>query len=154
VTSRSSADAAPPRGVHLPRAIRDALIADLRAARPNEGCGLIAGDASPFRGGAALAWLATRNRLASPYRFEVDPDDLLRAQLAIDDAGQVVWAVVHSHVASEPRPSPTDIRAAVHPEALHLVVSFTSDPPGLRAWRITADADVTEVPIIETGTPS
>jgi len=135
--------------IALPTAIRDAVLADLRAALPAEGCGLIAGDGSPFRGGAATRWFPTRNRLASPYRFEIDPGDLLRAQLEIDDAGEVVWAVVHAHVASEARPSPTDVRAAVHPAALHLVVSFLGGapaPPDLRAWRI-ADGSVTEVPL-------
>ena len=138
--------------VLLPAAIRTAIVTDLWAALPNEGCGLIAGDASPFEGGRASRWHPTRNRLASPYRFEIDPDELLRAQLAIDDAGEVVWAVVHSHVASEARPSPTDIRAAVHPAALHLVASFAAGPeapPELRAWRIR-DGGATEVELAST----
>lgn len=136
--SRSSAE---PR---LPDAIREAMIADLRAALPNEGCGLIAGDASPFGGGRATRWHPTRNRLASPYRFEIEPADLLRVQLAIDDAGEVVWAVVHSHVASPARPSATDVRAAVHPASLHVVVSMTTPEPEVRAWRI-ADGGIEEV---------
>jgi proteasome lid subunit RPN8/RPN11 len=141
-----------PGPIALPDAIRRMIVADLRAALPNEGCGLVAGDRSPFDGGLAMRWLATRNRLASPYRFEIDPGDLLRVQLAIDDAGEVVWAVVHSHVGSEARPSTTDVRAAVHPAALHLVASFAAGAdasPDLRGWRIS-DGVMTEVDLCGT----
>jgi proteasome lid subunit RPN8/RPN11 len=139
--------------VTLPAAVGKAIVAHLRAALPNEGCGLVAGDRSPFDGGRATGWHPTRNRLASPYRFDIDPDDLLRVQLAIDDAGEVVWAIVHSHVAAEARPSPTDIRAAVHPAAIHMVVSFgagPSAPPQIRAWRIVG-GDVEEVALAVEG---
>jgi proteasome lid subunit RPN8/RPN11 len=127
--------------VALPAAMADAIVAHVRAELPDEGCGLIAGDASFTAGGRPLRWIPTRNALASPYRFEIHPDDLLRHSLAIDDAGEVIWAIVHSHVASPARPSATDLREARHPAALQLIVSLDAahaDPsagaPSLRAW--------------------
>jgi proteasome lid subunit RPN8/RPN11 len=135
----------------LPARIRDAIVAHARAELPNEACGLVAGDGPAAAGGRPTRWIPTRNAVASPYRFEIHSEDLLRASLDIDDAGEVVWAIVHSHVGTPARPSSTDVRGSHHPAALQLIVSLApgeADPathePRLRAWRIDG-ADVREV---------
>jgi [CysO sulfur-carrier protein]-S-L-cysteine hydrolase len=127
----------------LPEAIREALVAHARAEDPNEACGLIIGDAPAADGGRALRFEPTRNRAASPYRYEVDPDDLLRLTIATDDADEVFWGIVHSHTHTPARPSPTDIGLAFYPDALYVVVSLSPDEAepdtgraGVRAWRI------------------
>ena len=132
-----------PARVALPGAIRDALVAHARAELPNEACGLIAGTTPPAHGGTATRWFATRNQAASPLRYEVHPDDLLRASLAIDDADEVIWGIVHSHVRSPARPSPTDVGLAFYPDALYVLVSLADDQAdpatgaeSVRAWRI------------------
>ena len=146
----------PARAV-LPAAVRAAIIAHARAEYPNEACGLIAGTAPAAEGGMPTAWHATRNRAASPLRYEIHPDDLLRASLAIDDAGEVIWGIVHSHVRSPARPSPTDVGLAFYPDALYLLVSLAPDEadPGtgaesVRAWRIV-DGVVHEVELEAVG---
>ena len=73
-----------PSAVVLPRAIRDALIAHARAEAPNEACGIIVGDRPAGDGGRALRWVPLRNPLASPYRYAIDPDDLLRLTIETD----------------------------------------------------------------------
>jgi proteasome lid subunit RPN8/RPN11 len=131
----------------LPGAIRDAIVAQARAEVPNEACGLIVGDAPAAEGGAALRYESTRNKAASPYRYEVDPADLYRVSVAADDADQVIWGIVHSHVRSPAVPSPTDIGLALYPDALYLLVSLddreadpTTGDPSVRAWRIVDGA--------------
>ena len=69
----------------------------------------------------------TRNKAESPYRYEIDPDDLYRITVAADDADEVIWGIVHSHVGSPAVPSPTDIGLAFYPDALYLLVSLTDD---------------------------
>ena len=140
-----------PARAALPAAIRAALIAHARAEYPNEACGLIAGTAPAAEGGAATGWHPTRNRAASPLRYEIHPDDLLRVSLAIDDAEQATWGIVHSHVRSPARPSPTDVGLAFYPDALYLLVSLAADQAdavtgaeSVRAWRIV-DGAVFEV---------
>ena len=135
-----------PDGVAIPAAIREAIAAHARAALPNEACGLIIGDRPAADGGVALRWMPTRNRAASPYRYEIDSDELLRATIETDDADEVFWAIVHSHVASPARPSPTDIGLAFYPDALYVLVSLHPDEAdpvtgaaSLRAWRIVDD---------------
>lgn len=147
-----------PETVEIPAAIVEAIVDQARAEYPNEACGLIIGDRPPADGGRALGYRRTRNRAASPYRYEIHPDDLLRLTLEADDADHVFWGIVHSHVGTPARPSPTDVGLALYPDALYLLVSLAAeeaDPvtgaPGLRAWRIV-DGVVHEVvirPVVE-----
>ena len=130
----------------LPEVIRDAIIAHARVEYPNEMCGLIVGDRPAGEGGRALRFEPTRNRAASPYRYEIDPDDLLRLTIATDDADEVFWGIVHSHTHTPAVPSPTDVGLAFYPESLYLLVSLAEDQadadrqPGIRAWRIVGGA--------------
>jgi proteasome lid subunit RPN8/RPN11 len=124
-----------PASVALPRALADAIGAQARAEYPLEACGLIIGSAAAADGGAALRYEPCRNAAASPVRYTVDPSDLLRITIAADDADQVIWGIVHSHVKSPAVPSLTDVGLAFYPDALYLLVSL-SDQPALRAWRI------------------
>ena len=132
-------------------AIRRALVAHARAELPNEACGLIVGTAPAAAGGTATGWQPTRNRAASPLRYEIHPNDLIRVLVAIDDAGEVIWGIVHSHVRSPARPSPTDVSAAFYPDALYVLVSLSPDEAdpetgaeSVRAWR-SVDGQAFEV---------
>jgi [CysO sulfur-carrier protein]-S-L-cysteine hydrolase len=141
-----------PVAVHLQPALVEALVAHARAEDPNEACGLIIGDRPAADSGSALRFEALRNRASSPYRYEIDPDDLLRLTIATDDADEVFWAIVHSHVRSPAYPSPTDVGLAFYPEALYLLVSLAEDEPSLGAFRIV-DGEIHRVEIL-VGEPS
>lgn len=135
-----------PATVVLPVAIRNAILAHCAAEAPLEACGLVIGE-RPWRdGGRALRWVPVANRLASASRYELDPDALLRLTLVTDTADECFWAIVHSHPGSEARPSSTDVRASVHPESIHLVVSLAGPAPVVRAWEI-ADGTARELPL-------
>jgi [CysO sulfur-carrier protein]-S-L-cysteine hydrolase len=137
--------AASPAAAHLPATLRDELVAWSRAAMPNEACGILAGPRSAFDGGAATAFHGLRNAAASPFFYQIDPVEQLKVMLAIDDADEVVWGIFHSHVASQPRPSATDVRLAAYPDALYLLCSLRDpDAPEVRAWTIL-DGTITEV---------
>ena len=127
-----------PTEVALPAAIRAAMIESARAEYPNEMCGVVIGDAYAADGGRALRWEPARNAEASPMRYAVHPEDLLRLTIETDDAGQVFWAIGHSHVRSPAVPSPTDIGVAQYPDALYILVSLSDD--NVRAWRIVGGA--------------
>ncbi len=88
-----------PLWVELPSAIRDALVLHARAEYPNEACGLIAGSAPAAEGGRVLRFEATRNAAASPLRYEIEPADLLRLSLEIDDRDEVICRATASTVA-------------------------------------------------------
>jgi proteasome lid subunit RPN8/RPN11 len=148
VVSDATAIAHPgPAAAHLPRDLAAAIVAQARAEYPNEACGLVVGDAYAGAAGVATRYEACRNRAASPYRYEIHPDDLFRVTVEADDADQVLWGIVHSHVKSPAVPSPTDIGLAFYAESLYLLVSLADDlvdpatgVPSLRAWRIVDGA--------------
>jgi len=144
-----------PATVRVPSEMRAAIVAQARAEDPNESCGLIIGDRPAADGGVATRYEPLRNLAASPFLYEIHPEDLLRLTIETDDDDTVFWAIVHSHTHTHARPSPTDIRQAFYPDALYILVSLDpreADPvtgaESLRAWRIV-DGVVHEVAIRE-----
>lgn len=136
-----------PMSVHLEPALVEAIVDHAFAEDPNEACGLVIGDRPAADGGRALRFEAVRNKAASPYRYEIDPDDLLRLTIATDDADETFWAIVHSHVRSAAYPSPTDVGLAFYPDALYLLVSLAEEEPALGAFRIV-DGEIHRVEIL------
>ena len=125
-----------PASVELSADMLQALIDHARAEYPNEMCGVIIGDRPAGDGGKAVRWEPTRNLAASPLRYEIDPNDLLRLTIETEEAGSEFWAIVHSHTHSAPRPSLTDTGLAFYPDALYVLVSLAEDQPAVEAWRI------------------
>ncbi len=128
------------RALRLPRSLYDELVAHAREDAPNECCGMVASV-----DGRAVAVHRARNAAASPFRYEMDPKEQLRLELGIEDAGQELGAIYHSHTRSDPVPSQTDINLADwgsppqprYPGALYVIVGV-QDPerPDVRAWAI------------------
>ncbi len=142
-----------PVAVAMPASIRDAIVDHARAEVPNEACGLIIGDRPAADGGRPIRWAPARNLAASPFRYEIDPDELLRLTIETDATDEVFWAIVHSHTHTPAVPSPTDLRLAFYPDALYVLVSLDpaeADPAtgaaSVRAWQIQ-DGSVREVEI-------
>ncbi len=128
--------------VSIPRPVAEAIVRHAREERPNEACGLIVGSARAEAGVPPRRYVACRNAAASPSRFLVDGEDLLRVLDELDRTGGELWGVAHSHVRTAAVPSPTDIAEAAWPGAVHVLVSLAGDedPPSLRAWRIAGGA--------------
>jgi proteasome lid subunit RPN8/RPN11 len=120
--------------------MRAAIVEHARRSLPNECCGIIAGDLAWADGGRPLRWIPLENAHASPFRYAIEPEVLLALTIALDDAGEAIWAIVHSHPVSLAEPSPTDIREAFYPEAIQLVVSLADPDPVIRAWRVAEGA--------------
>jgi proteasome lid subunit RPN8/RPN11 len=136
-----------PAGLTISVALADQLLAHARTEVPNEACGILSGSAAE---GRATTYHPARNADASPYVYTVHPDDLVRIVMGIEDAGEDLVAIFHSHVASPGVPSPTDGRQAMYPDAIYLLATLL-DPDAtpmqaLRAWRIN-DGEVTELPV-------
>jgi proteasome lid subunit RPN8/RPN11 len=127
----------------LPAEAHEAIVRHLVSELPNEGCGLLAG---PKPGEVRMVY-PLGNVRRSRTSFTVDPTGHFRAMQHAERRGWQVNGVFHSHPASAPEPSPTDVRLAHEPEWVHVLVGL-SDPakPEMRAFRIVDDA-VFEVPV-------
>lgn len=134
-------------GLTLSTALAGELLAHARAEAPNEACGILAGTLAD---GRATAYHSARNADASPFVYTVHPDDLVRIVLGIEDAGEDLVAIFHSHSRSPAIPSPTDRRQAMYPDAFLLLATLMdadAEPmQALRAWRIR-DGEATEAPL-------
>ena len=120
----------------IPPAIRDEMRAHASEEAPNECCGVVV-----LKDGVADRYLRGSNRLASPYRYELEIDP---AVWFLEDEGYEL-AVFHSHPETEPRPSRTDQElAGLWAGRPFLIYGLRLDE--LRAWRIARD-DVEELPL-------
>ena len=110
----------------VPAAIRAQLRAHAEEEAPNECCGLIV-----FRDGTAERYIRGWNRLASPYRYELEVDPEV---WFLEDEGFDL-AVFHSHPETAPRPSRTDIEnVGLWAGKPYLIYSLARDE--LAAWTI------------------
>jgi proteasome lid subunit RPN8/RPN11 len=117
--------------LRLPRALADQIAGHARAGLPDEACGIVSGiDSTATRFHPAV------NADASPFRYSIDAQDLLRIVTDIDDAKEDLLAIYHSHTRSPAFPSRTDVDLAFWPDAAYLIVSLASDPPDLKAFTI------------------
>jgi proteasome lid subunit RPN8/RPN11 len=130
----------------LERKYADEIIAQAREEAPSECCGVLAG-----RDGKVEKLFRAVNAEKSPYRYNVDPRDLLRIYRECDANGWDFLAIYHSHTHTEAYPSPTDVSLAAWPDSLYVIVSLV-DPenPVLRAFRIQ-DRRVTEEEVLIEG---
>lgn len=122
--------------MRLPRALADELVAHAREDMPNECCGLIAG-----RDGTAIRVMRTTNTEASPFMYVMDPREQMRLMEEVEDAGEDLLAIYHSHTRSAAYPSRTDVDLAFFPDPLYVIVSLADrDAPEIRAFRLRRTA--------------
>lgn len=124
------------------------IVAHCYAWFPEEGCGLLAGpvsaDGDPT--GTITRVYPCRNADESARTFTVDSRDHIRALRDAESRGEELVGVFHSHTHTEPYPSETDVRQAVEPQWIYVIVSLKRGEPELRAFRIT-DGAIREVPV-------
>jgi proteasome lid subunit RPN8/RPN11 len=135
--------------------IRDAIVAHAQADHPDEACGFLVG---PAGSDVPARHVAMTNVERSPTFHQMDPAELLTLFKEMDAADEEIVAHYHSHTATEPYPSRTDITYATEGGfAAHYVIASTrgaedpNDPCAaeaveVRAFRI-ADGVVTEEPL-------
>jgi len=151
--------------IRLPRVHYEAILEHARTEAPKECCGLLAGKSGRVervyritnRADRAVDLFAERGLMpqsgADPSRlpnerYVMDPEELFRALREIEAAALDHLANYHSHPATPPWPSRTDVEfAAYWPHVAHLICSLVDpDQPTLRAFRIV-NGQVCEVPI-------
>ena len=125
--------------LHIDSKYSGEMVAHALEDDPNECCGILAG-----KDGEIMSLYRMLNIEASPYRYRMDPKELLKVYNEIDDRGWEIVAIYHSHTHSEAYPSDTDVRLATWPESRYILVSLLDkENPPIRAFYIE-DGIVTE----------
>ncbi|MET0305306.1 MAG: M67 family metallopeptidase [Solirubrobacterales bacterium] len=129
--------------MRIPQGLVDEIVAHAREDLPNECCGMVGGS----EGDARTVYRA-ENAEASPLRYSIDSKEQFRLMREIEEAGQELAAIYHSHTKSPAYPSQTDVNLAGWPEAVYLIVSL-ADPgaPDLKGFWIR-DGQIAEAELV------
>mgnify|MGYP001140501745 CR=1 FL=1 len=113
----------------------DQIICHCRGERPEEACGLIAGQRID-RKKIATKIFPCNNVLSSTTRYEIEPHELLRAVEDIESARNDLIAIYHSHPESDARPSQIDAEHAFYPTCSYLIISLRGGETQIRSWTL------------------
>lgn len=118
--------------MRIAQSLIDEIVAHAREDAPNECCGMIGG----VDGEARTVYRAT-NAEASPLRYSIDAGEQFRLMREIEEAGEELASIYHSHTRSPAYPSQTDVNLAGWPDAVYLIASLADpDAPDVRAFWI------------------
>ena len=130
--------------VQINQGFVDDMVAHSREAMPDECCGILSG-----AGGKVEKLYRMTNVEASPFRFSMDPLEIMKVDEEAGDMGWELMVIYHSHTHSEAYPSNTDVRIAggtgeLWPEVRYILVSLmVPDDPKVRLFRINK-GEITE----------
>ena len=123
--------------LHIEKRFVKEMIDHARQDLPNECCGILAGQK-----GRVLQLYRMTNVEASPFRFSMDPKEIVRVDTEAGEKGWDLMAIYHSHVRSQAYPSDTDVRiasgtAALWPDVRYILVSLMDQAnPEVRIFEI------------------
>lgn len=123
--------------------LHEAIKAHGAASYPNEGCGLLLGEASNGRNVVAAirplpnVWPVEEEK---PERFRIAEDDWRDVELEAMAAGLDVVGVFHSHPDHPPVASPRDLSWASWPGYSYLITQVVDGrPASSRSWQLAED---------------
>ena len=132
---------------NLGKKYADEMVAHARAEFPNECCGTLAGSDRKV-----VKLYRTTNTEHSPYRYKIDPVEMLPIYKEIQNNNWELLGVYHSHTHTEAYPSPTDIESTVLPGFIYFIISLSdSDQAIIRGFHII-EGKITEVELRITET--
>lgn len=121
------------------------MIAHSQEDDPNECCGILSGKDDTIQ---KLYRITNINR--SPYRYLMDPQEMLNAMLESRRNGLELLAFYHSHTGSVGYPSATDVRMAQQSgwlgnDIYYVLVSLEDKAnPYIKAYHIQEDGGIVE----------
>ncbi len=136
----------------LRRDLLDAVVDHARRDHPDEACGVLSG---PVDGDLATRHVPMTNAERSPTFYRFEATEQLAVWREMDDLDERPVVIYHSHTATEPYPSRTDVALAVDPDVHYLLVSTRdADLDEVRSYRIV-DGIVREeeLRVVEPGAP-
>ncbi|MDP6636502.1 MAG: M67 family metallopeptidase [Phycisphaerae bacterium] len=132
--------------LEIPNEIYAQMLEQARQEAPVEACGMLAG----VEGRVSKLYRMT-NADAAHDHFMMTPEEQFAVVKDIRAEGLVMLAIYHSHPASPARLSQEDIRLALTPGVMYVIVSLVEEPPVVKGFLIDNDS-VTEVPVtVEEG---
>ena len=128
--------------LEIPTTIFQQMVAKAKALAPIEDCGILAG-----RDGKVEKFYKMTNTDNSSTHYMMDPKEQFAAVKNIRSAGLEMLAIYHSHPETPARPSAVDIKLALTPNVIYVIVSLHKNNGFVVKGFDIAGTNVTEVPI-------
>lgn len=128
--------------LRLSRAQLETVFDHTRACKPEEACGILAGD----RDGNVKRVFLMENTEHSSSFYVMDSREQFQVFDEMERDGLELVAIFHSHPHSPAFPSAQDMELAFYPDAVYLIISLMNEEPESHAFRIVEDR-VTEIEI-------
>ena len=129
--------------IRIPQEYINEMISHSLQDDPDECCGILAGKDSEVS-----RLYRIRNSTPSPYRYVMDPQEMLKAMRDSDCRGIELLAFYHSHTHSSAYPSETDTRMAVDSgwvDFCYILVSLEkTGEPDVRFYIIDSKGEISE----------
>ena len=135
--------------LQMPQAIFDRMLAQAKQAVPLEACGILAGrlPSGDEGGGCVEKFYEMTNADKSAVHFTMVPEEQFKVARDIRACGLEMMAVYHSHPATPARFSQEDMRLAVTPGVMYMILSLAeASAPVLKAFSVE-DGAANEVQI-------
>lgn len=132
-----------PETLRISRSQFDLLVRYASARKPEEACGILAGDIS----GTVSHIFLMENIEHSSTLYMMDSQEQFKVFDEMEKEGVEMVAIYHSHPHSDAYPSPRDCELAFYPDSFYLIISLKNGNPEGRAFKII-DKEVEEIQII------
>ncbi|MHC4115970.1 MAG: M67 family metallopeptidase [Planctomycetota bacterium] len=128
--------------LEIPNHIFEGMLEQARVEAPIECCGILAG-----RDGRAEKLYKMANSEGRPDHFMMSPEQQFAAVKDMRSESLDIVAIYHSHPETPARPSEEDIRLALTPDVVYVILSLLgSNGPVVKGFQIE-DGAVTNVPV-------
>ncbi len=127
--------------LEIPNNIFEQILQQAKAEAPIEACGILAG-----KDGVVNKLYKMTNTDQSTDHFMMAPEEQFKVVKDIRAAALEMLAIYHSHPETPARPSAEDIRLALTPGVIYVIVSLQNTEPAIKGFLIEDD-NVSEVPV-------
>ncbi|MHC4783161.1 MAG: M67 family metallopeptidase [Planctomycetota bacterium] len=125
----------------IPNDIYEQILQQAINEKPVESCGILAG-----RNGRVKKFYPMTNSDQSRYHYMMVPQEQFRVAKDIRLSGLKMLAVYHSHPETPARLSNEDVRLALTPNVVYVIVSLQNKEPVIKGFLIN-DHNIKQVPI-------
>ena len=133
--------------LEIPSNIFKQMLQQAKIEAPIEACGILAG-----RDEQVEKLYKMTNADQSSDHFMLTPEEQFKVVKDIRAAGLQMLAIYHSHPESPARPSAEDIRLAITPNVIYIIISLQDANIPVAKGFLIDNGNITEVPVNVTNT--
>jgi proteasome lid subunit RPN8/RPN11 len=128
--------------LEIPSDIFGRMVEQAKAEAPIEACGILAGS-----DGKVARFYEMTNADRSNDHFMMEPKEQFAVTKDIRAAGLKMLAIYHSHPETPARPSAEDVRLALTPDVIYVIVSLRDARAPVVKGFLIEERDIAAVPV-------